>query len=153
MLKGASRISTMTDAYMNAGFKIPERYRISQERRQKLLDFLHINPGASLSEITGKLTADSMRVKRMLVDMAESGEVRREGKRGAMKLYPLTHTTADASSKYQAVRSAAEKSVRSRVKPPVSSPGRIIHTAGSLPIPRQDGQGSRHVHGRRINQE
>lgn len=137
----------------------PQRYKVAEARRQRILDRLAEAGPQNPIEMAEYLGDPVNTVKNTLRSMVALNEVEPDGGiRGRMKYRHLVTITSDATSQYQSTRTKLDQGSRftkahelNRRK--TSRTGVITHKAGDLKVPSQGGQGCVRTYGRRVNQD
>jgi hypothetical protein len=133
-----------------------ERLRVTEARRQTILDFLHANPGANSKRVILHISGreDDRSMSATICNMLRDGELAASGGRHERAYYAVATTTRSAES-CQAARIAACRSKAQRVRaakaeaptpPPKkkNEPWRTVYHSGDNPdiAKSQRGQGA-----------
>lgn len=131
-------------------WKLSPHFREAEQRRQRILDFLHTNPGAYMRDLGEYLNAvdDYPQIANMIHTMSDWREICYRGngrQRQYFALATTTRTEAECLARRDASLARANE-IRRRLKNALheaqSNPARYVHRPGERPLRNQGGQGA-----------
>lgn len=137
----------------------PQRYKVAEARRQRILDHLAEAGSKNAIDLASYLGDPLNTVNSTLRSMVTLNEVAVDGGlRGKTRYKPLVSVTSAAELQYKTTRVELDRGSRFAKAHALNrrrslSAGVTVHRAGDSPIPNQGGQGCVRSYGRRVNQD